>query len=606
MEAKRVYQPHWQKALRLAVLCLLLIGSGAGRADAQSPMLNRSFGTPQQISFRVTGLYSHSLRNGMYPVLVEVENKTQEKFSATLNFESSEGNYNYRTIVTSSFRVTTEPQSKSTHSLLIPLSAARESHHHYRGNDRLDLNVQFSNGERDYNSMNGGMDESYPSIAMGNDAFQKLRREFAGKLKRRLSRAHGGSGNHITEFDPAHIPGDWRAFSGVDAMVFNETDWNNVSQAARSALFDWVRLGGTAVLYPDSSERTAAELGIPDLDGQWGAGAFVLGSPPSSSGKVDVSPLNVLPPLYSTRTERFFKDYGQTRTNWSPANGLGKRRFAHAQVLLILLAFGILVGPVNLFVWAKPGKRHRLFFTTPLISIGASLLLAGLIVVQDGFGGKGIRNTLVYADPQTNKAYIIQEQASRTGVLFKSSFETNPRAVVVPLSWGGAAASSSDESPKQFQLNGNKLSGDWFRSRSDQSQYLEAVVSSRARLELQGGDGPPKLTSSFGHPLEKLFYLSADGSFWQTSNLGSGATATMESITSAEFHNAWNPSAGQFSKTLAGYIESLDKGAAAKAPDGYFFATAADIGDLSIETLSSVRWKTQTNLITGPVVRAGN
>ena len=48
------------------------------------------------------------------------------------------------------------------------------------------------------------------------------------------------------------------------------------------------------------------------------------------------------------------------------------------QIAAILIAFGIIVGPVNLFVIARQGRRHRLFWTTPLISLIASLLLIAL------------------------------------------------------------------------------------------------------------------------------------------------------------------------------------------------------------------------------------
>ena len=85
----------------------------------------------------------------------------------------------------------------------------------------------------------------------------------------------------------------------------------------------------------------------------------------------------------------------------------------------MLVLFGILVGPVNLFVLAKSGRRHRLFITTPLISLGASLLLILLIIFQDGFGGRGMRRVLMEVRPDAgqNAAFLHQEQIARTGIL---------------------------------------------------------------------------------------------------------------------------------------------------------------------------------------------
>ncbi|NIP92090.1 MAG: hypothetical protein GWO24_00865, partial [Akkermansiaceae bacterium] len=76
--------------------------------------------------------------------------------------------------------------------------------------------------------------------------------------------------------------------------------------------------------------------------------------------------------------------------------------------------------------------RHRLFITTPLISLGASLLLVVLILFQDGFGGSGQRVTLMEIGPE-NTAYLSQEQIARTGVLLKTGFTTTEHGYFSPV-----------------------------------------------------------------------------------------------------------------------------------------------------------------------------
>ena len=70
-----------------------------------------------------------------------------------------------------------------------------------------------------------------------------------------------------------------------------------------------------------------------------------------------------------------------------------------------ILVFAVLVGPVNLFWLADASRRHRLFWSTPLISVAASLLLVGVIALQDGFGGSGERvmATLLVPDEQEDR-----------------------------------------------------------------------------------------------------------------------------------------------------------------------------------------------------------
>ena len=76
-------------------------------------------------------------------------------------------------------------------------------------------------------------------------------------------------------------------------------------------------------------------------------------------------------------------------------------------IILILIIFSIIVGPVNLFVFAKSGRRHRLFFTTPLISLIAALLVLTFILFEDGVGGQGRRMLVMDLESAANDALLV-------------------------------------------------------------------------------------------------------------------------------------------------------------------------------------------------------
>jgi hypothetical protein len=297
---------------------------------------------------------------------------------------------------------------------------------------------------------------------------------------------------------------------------------------------------------------------------------------------------------HPTRYERFTNHYTHS---WPAGAKLGERKFATAQVVIILFLFGILVGPVNLFVWAKPGRRHRLFFTTPLISLVASLLLAGLIAVQDGFGGKGVRHTLVLTDPDTNKAYVMQEQASRTGVLLGGSFGRENGGLAVQLPWGSSGASGAGADRRSFRQSGDTLSGDWFRSRSDQAQYMEAAVPSRGGIEISTGGGEPKLVSSFDFPLGEVVYVDRDGSYWRADRADTGAEMAMRPMSREDFAAWCIDCSRQFSAALKEQV-SLDSLIHRR---GMYFATSSEPDGLAIESLGSVRWRDSFTFLHGRV-----
>jgi len=101
---------------------------------------------------------------------------------------------------------------------------------------------------------------------------------------------------------------------------------------------------------------------------------------------------------------------------------VGQVRLQSGLIFGFILIFALVVGPLNLFVFASGKNRPRLFWTTPLISLIGAGLLAALMIVQDGFGGTGARTTLAVLLPQDKKMAVIQEQVSRTGILLGQPF----------------------------------------------------------------------------------------------------------------------------------------------------------------------------------------
>src|SRR5205085_2062238 len=125
----------------------------------------------------------------------------------------------------------------------------------------------------------------------------------------------------------------------------------------------------------------------------------------------------------------------------------------------------------NLFLLAPPGKRHRLFFTTPLLSVLGAVAVAGAIVFQDGFGGDGARRALVVFVPGENEAAIFQEQATHTGFLMRREFplEDGLLCAVIPTE---EALLINPTTPAQFVRDKGRATGDWFRNRARQAHLL--------------------------------------------------------------------------------------------------------------------------------------
>jgi hypothetical protein len=287
---------------------------------------------------------------------------------------------------------------------------------------------------------------------------------------------------------------------------------------------------------------------------------------------------------------------------------IGVRDFSAWQVGLILLIFGVLVGPVNLFKWAGPGRRHRLFITTPLISLGASLVLLIYILLKDGIGGEGWRAAVVFIDGTEHMAHVRQVQMSRTGVLLGSSFTTAEPASVSLAEVSGSLLSPLEISPGNVGYggfsrggegyrcsveDGRSHGGEWFRSRSEQAHVVEAVTATRGNVEITAGaDGVPSAVSRFEFPLRGLCYRDKSGQWWRApGEVPTGDAVTLVKSTSNET-----------GETVKGWAKPAGWSGLEPAtlPDRACFVALSDDARAGlVDTLGSVRWKEQRAILFG-------
>ncbi|HET9316709.1 MAG TPA: hypothetical protein VFQ51_14030, partial [Vicinamibacteria bacterium] len=252
-----------------------------------------------------------------------------------------------------------------------------------------------------------------------------------------------------------------------------------------------------------------------------------------------------------------------------------------------LVAVALLSGPVNLFWFARGRARHRVYWTTPLLSAAAAFAIWALILVKDGTGGAGYRWTVLAVRPDVHRAAVVQEQVARTGLLFGSVFRAVDPVRLVPLdverTW------SMGVSLPRREIAGDAYSG-WFRSRALEAHYLETVRPTRGRVEVTRG-GRPQAVSSLEGALDRLYVVDDNGAAWVAHEVTAGRRVTLEP---ASDYDAW------FGNILASggpsgrrRLQGLQK------LPGYFYATAP--AGPAIESLASIRWTQDQLLYVGPV-----
>ena len=546
---------------------------------------------------KISSPFSAVPPRGYLPIDVEVNNKSDKPSYWTFKVNSVDG-YSYRkesnSKMSSEYALECPPREVERRSYLVPVVTVL-NYNSYQNNSNVSIEYTESGGFRSENKLETATSKSMPSLLMS----EALHRVNGSALSSEYKKSMGRSGGKRMDFDchflPSEMPTDWRAYSGFDSIMITPEDWGGMDSVVRRALLDWCVLGGALMVYQGEGALSLEDAGIPK-EGAFGWGR-VSEETIGRDLKLDTKNFFFEMKFHPIANRDLAENY---QSSWSLKKAFGERPFNIWPLIIILLAFAILVGPVNLFVFAKEGRRHRLFFTTPLISIITTLLLFIVILVQDGIGGKGIQRSLVEIDSASNTMYGSQEQICRTGMLLKSQFEMNTPATIDPVllardnNW--ARVKANNEGGKcqyKLQLTSSiktELSGDWFLSRTESGHLIHYKKPTRQGIDVIKESVGLYALSSLKPEMKTFFYRSADNTYWKASSLKQGIKKKLDQVTAKEFRTWLNNERALFGQTNQKRIRSDNR------PNRYY-ASCEDWDSLS--THPDIKWNDKTALICG-------
>jgi hypothetical protein len=550
---------------------------------------------------QVDALFSTPSPTGYLPVRVTIVNQRLSDGEIRIQTSSSGGSGNQDSQMNSEFTLSSPEGSVNTYDLIVPLTTVLN---HGRFSAGSSVNVTMSGS---FGTKSGGLQSNYADDASAVMMSEKLHTPNASILDSQLNKSGSRyrSSTFAGRFDPARLPEDWRPYSGYDAFLMTDDDWNEIGPGAKNAILQWCRLGGELVIYRIQPSTTYSSLGIDTTDESFGYGTIRLENITSSlaidAPKALVDQFSKRPTLPALN-KSIRNDYSGS---WPLHGSFGRTKFAYGLFIVVLIAFGILVGPVNLFVFAKSGKRHKLFITTPIISIATSALLILLILLKDGTGGRGERIALIEVRPDAgeNNAYMLQEQISRTGVLLGGSFKLNESAAITPVPisdspWARLTTSNGGGGMRytaKFDNGDLAVTGDWFQSRSEQGQLIRSIIPTRGRIEIKGGGGPPVLLSTFEFPIESIYYVDRSNGYWIGRNLKPGTNTTCTPITRSDYESAIRDQSAKLGDRHRRILDS-----ASKRADHYVAITSEAP---AVDTFDSIKWINTHTILTGPTLR---
>lgn len=598
------------------VMLLWILGFSASPALAQKSITSGALAdTNGALALEIRSVFDPMPPTGYSPLRVVATNHTGNDRGWKFSIISKTQQFRLENQHRSRFQMMVPAGGTETAQFLVPQAVAYAETYGRSGKElRIGVDIDGA-GHRDFSEHSNPVYD-FPAIAiskaLADTNHAHLKDEVQNRMKSTSTRG-GATSQFGSVYASEDLPEDWLGLSGFDVVMMADTEWLSLKPGQRLAMIHWSRLGGQLDLYATGTPNFAA-LGIPsDVEGKVASMKTAI---LSWNGK-DLDAEKTVARYWGkggrekTLTEDYTGGSGlapNQKPDWGLLESIGQRQFASWQVIVFLVIFGILVGPVNLYVLAPPGKRHKLFVTTPLLSLSASVLMVVIILFQDGVGGAGARLVLVNLVPEETSGYVMQEQACRTGVLWGGGFELKQTALIEPLALPDTpwVKLKKDIHSQAVQLTeaGSQRSGNFFQSRAEQGQSIRAVVSTRARLELKKGlaeDAAPEIISALGFTVDTLFYKDAKGAVWQAeAPLVTGQQVKLVSAAQAALSMACNKMAQLSEGQNKLRIEALGHGGLDR---GCFVALASAAPPFTFETLPSIRWNEDHVMVFGPVIQ---
>lgn len=519
---------------RVFYLLVLNLTVGIGVSFGNPSIL--ASGTAGSTKWEITSPLNFVPAAGFIPVTISATNRESKALRATYSFASHDFYYG------------TNATTVAAGALDIPaLQTASATHWIWRGSNfrraesqsRVSVSVNTPSG-RSEDSLRGIDRESGASIAFSR-AFLTSKDLAPGRSGHFV---YTPSGVDVAILDPRTLPPDWRALSSLYALYLTPADWDDLPPGVRDAIRTWIGFGGTVgIVGQDRAAALRAADALAPSDVAFGI--FATADPVSALVPSELMahvkglqefetafaigvPATELDLRSRNRRGSFRQRTNRTGRNQSfpLRDSFGRREIPYLAICMLLFGFAVLVGPASLRLWAGPGKRHRLFLTTPIFSIAASALLLVVMLFQDGLGIKGRRFTVVDLAPANRsqpEALVYQEQFARAGMVSGGGF---------PIEQGLMPIIPVETIETTLAVRGDQAVGPWISSRRDSSLAFAGAVPLRWRISHDGAS-EDSLQLHIEAPVrefEDAWFVDGDGLVWKWDGKADGDGGNMRFI----------------------------------------------------------------------------
>ena len=325
----------------------------------------------------------------------------------------------------------------------------------------------------------------------------------------------------------------WLAFTPFDLVVMSRTDLAAMTAAQQSALWSYVEAGGGL-----------AVLGLTELPKAWqsAVGRTVnnarIGKANAGFGHclmVNAASIAGLDRIQVDALRELAREGGQVWQSM-PTEGNANNEFPVIEdiripvrgIVFIMLAFILVVGPLNIFFCARANRRTAMLWTIPLISFITCAIVFGYSLMSEGITPSLRTEAITVLDQAAHRAATLARQAFYTpltpGGGLRYSHDTEVTPLVEVNRYNGGNSRELELSQSQHLTRG------WITARVPAHFALRKAETRRERITVQKlPDGRVTVVNGLGADIQTFWLRDDKGRLFKGEGLKAGQNAPLRS-----------------------------------------------------------------------------
>jgi hypothetical protein len=195
-------------------------------------------------------------------------------------------------------------------------------------------------------------------------------------------------------------------------------------------------------------------------------------------------------------------------------------------LFVLMIAFSLAIGPVNLMLLKRRKKRIWMLWTVPAISLVTCVLVFGYMIVAEGWQGRARVQAFTILDENERRATTLGRMALYTPLTPGDGLHFKPDTEVTTLS--APAQTGSGSSCTVDWTNDQHLARGWVTARIPAQYALRKSEVARQRMTIsRSADGNLIAVNGLGTDVASLVYADEKGQVYQAGPIAAGQQGTL-------------------------------------------------------------------------------